>query len=48
MYTFDADKITSYELGSDEPTTLAVQNINLFRASTDDILSRMGKVFDRG
>jgi hypothetical protein len=45
MYTFDADKITSYELGSDEPTTLAVQNVNLFTASADDILSRMGKVF---
>jgi hypothetical protein len=44
MYTFDADKITSYELGSDEPTTLAVQNVNLFTASADDILSRMGKV----
>ena len=48
MYTFDADKITSYELGSDEPTTLAVQNVNLFTASADDILSRMGKVFIRG
>jgi hypothetical protein len=45
MYTFDADKITSYELGSDEPTTLAVQNVNLFTASADAILSRLGKVF---
>jgi hypothetical protein len=45
MYTFDVDKIMSYELGSDEPSTLAVQNINLFTASADAILSRMGKVY---
>lgn len=44
MYTFNADKITSYELGTDEPTTLAANNVNLFTASADDILSRMGKV----
>jgi hypothetical protein len=44
MYTFNADRITSYELGSEEPTTLAVNNVNLFTASADDILSRMGKV----
>lgn len=42
MYTFDVDKITSYELGSDEPT--AVQNITLFTASVDYILSRMARV----
>jgi len=44
MYTFNADRITSYELGSEEPTTLAVNNVNLFTQSADDILSRMGKV----
>jgi hypothetical protein len=44
LYTFNADRITSYELGSEEPTTLAVNNVNLFTASADDILSRMGKV----
>ena len=44
MYTFNADRITSYELGSEEPTTLAVNNVNLFTASADAILSRMGKV----
>jgi hypothetical protein len=44
MYTFNLDKIISYELGTDEPTTLAANKINLFTASADDILSRMGKV----
>ena len=44
MYTFNADRITSYELGSEEPTTLAINNVNLFTASADDILSRMAKV----
>lgn len=44
MYTFNLDNITSYELGTDEPTTLAANKINLFTASADDILSRMGKV----
>lgn len=44
MYTFNADRIASYELGSEEPTTVAVNNINLFTQSADDILSRMGKV----
>ena len=44
MYTFNLDKITSYELGTDEPTMLAANKINLFTASADDILSRMGKV----
>ena len=47
MYTFNADKITSYELGTDEPTTLVTNNVNLFTASADDILSRMGKVTSR-
>lgn len=45
MYTFNADVITSYELGSEEPSTLALNNVNIFTASADDILSRMGKVF---
>ena len=45
MYTFSADRITSYELGSEEPTNLAAKNDNLFTASADSILSRMGKVF---
>jgi len=45
MYTFNADRITSYELGSEEPTNLAAKNDNLFTASADSILSRMGKVF---
>jgi hypothetical protein len=45
MYTFNADVITSYELGSEEPSTLALNNLNLFTASADGILSRMGKVF---
>ena len=44
MYTFNADRITSYELGSEEPTTLANKSLNLFTASADDILSRMAKV----
>ena len=44
MYTFNADCITSYELGSEEPSTLAINNVNLFTASADDILSRMAKV----
>ena len=44
MYTFNADSIISYELGSEEPGQLAVNNINLFTQSADDILSRMGKV----
>jgi hypothetical protein len=45
MYTFNADVITSYELGSEEPSTLALDNVNIFTASADDILGRMGKVF---
>lgn len=44
MYTFNLDKITSYELGTDEPGALAANNVKLFTASADDILSRMGKV----
>jgi hypothetical protein len=44
MYTFNVDTVISYELGSDEPTSLAEQNVNLFTSSADDILSRMGKV----
>jgi hypothetical protein len=44
MYTFNADCITSYELGSEEPSTLVASNVNLFTASADDILSRMAKV----
>lgn len=44
MYTFSADRITSYELGSEEPTNLAAKNDNLFTASADSILSRMAKV----
>lgn len=44
LYTFNADCITSYELGSEETASLALNNVNLFTASADDILSRMGKV----
>jgi hypothetical protein len=43
MYTFNADRISSYELGSDEPNAL-VNTTNLFTASADQILNQMGKV----
>jgi hypothetical protein len=45
MYTFNADQITSYELGSEEPATVTANNVNLFTQSADTILSRMAKVF---
>jgi hypothetical protein len=43
MFTFNADMISSYELGSDEPNAL-VSTTNLFTASADQILNQMGKV----
>jgi hypothetical protein len=43
MFTFNADMISSYELGSDEPSDL-VNTTNLFTASADQILNQMGKV----
>jgi hypothetical protein len=44
MYTFDADKIESYQLGSEEPSILAGNSENLFTASADVILTHLGKV----
>jgi hypothetical protein len=38
------ERIISYELGSEESTTLSANKINLFTASADAMLSRMGKV----
>ena len=43
MYTFNADSITSYQLGSEEPNAL-VNTTNLFTAAADQILNQMGKV----
>jgi hypothetical protein len=43
LYTFSQDKVMSYELGTEEPPS-AISGKNLFTASVDDILSRMGKV----
>jgi hypothetical protein len=43
MYTFDADCITSYELGSEEAGKLAVKSEHIFNSSTDYILSQMAK-----
>jgi hypothetical protein len=43
VFTFNADMISSYELGSDEPSAL-VNTTNLFTASADQILNQMGKV----
>ena len=44
MYTFNADSISSYQLGSDEPSILVSNDVNLFTASSDVILSHLGKV----
>ena len=44
MYTFNVDCITSYELGSEEPTNLALNSANLFTSSADEILTHLGKV----
>jgi len=43
LYTFNQDKIKSYQLGTEEPPA-TMSGKNLFTASADDILSRMGKV----
>jgi hypothetical protein len=43
LYTFNVDSVMSYELGGEE-SQLPIPKTNLFTASADDILSRMGKV----
>jgi len=43
MYTFNADMINSYELGTEEPSAL-VNTANLFTASADNILNQLAKV----